>query len=244
MREYIKLPKTKFLSDSRSELRKLSDEDWKNHIFSHLLRFYKEADSNEIIKLIEDAKEKKPSNIEEVIKKKIKKWLINDRRFNMHDFIINREPSSDGKVDGFYDLKFEHSQWKHKYFAFECKNLDKTETSIKEYVYNKAGDDGGVYRYVTCKYAAELDFGGMIGFVLEGNENGIISKIINKLHSTFDDNEIGKLAKKGIIENSIEGNPNTFDSIHLRQQRVDRNGQTFKLHHLIFDMQYKIKPSP
>ncbi|HLP59587.1 MAG TPA: hypothetical protein VK186_12185 [Candidatus Deferrimicrobium sp.] len=236
MREYIKLPKTEPLSDIRSKLRELSDDVWKNHIFSHLLRFYKEADFKEIITAIQAEKSKKRSNIEDVIKKKIKKWLKNDQRFDMHDFIINREPSADGNVDGFYDLKFEHSQWKHKYFAFECKNLDRTETSIKEYVYNKTSDDGGVYRYFTCKYAAELDFGGMIGFILEGNESDIISKIIAKLHKTFDDNEIGKLAEKGIIENSIAGNPNTFDSIHLRRQQDNRKNQKFKLHHIVFEM--------
>lgn len=236
MREYIKLPETKPLSDSRSELRELNDEAWKNHIFSHLLRFYKEADFKEIITAIQAEKSKKRSNIEDVIKKKIKKWLNNDPRFNMHEFIINREPSADGNVDGFYDLKFEHSQWKPKYFAFECKNLGTKETSINEYVYNKISNDGGVYRYVICKYAAEIDFGGMIGFILEGNECDIIPKIIAKLHRTFDDNEIGKLAEKGIIENSIAGNPNTFDSIHLRRQKDKRKNQKFKLHHIVFEM--------
>jgi hypothetical protein len=235
-KEYIRLPKTRLLPDKRSELRKLSDEDWKNVIFQHLLRFYKEADFRKIKTLIQDEKKKKRSNIEEVVKKEIKKWLKNDQCFDTQDLIINREPSADGNVAGFYDLKFEHSQWKHKYFSFECKNLDRTAAAINEYVYNEAKNDGGVYRYFTGKYASELDFGGMIGFILEGNENEIISKIIDKICITFRDNEIGKLALNGIIKSSIEGNRNTFDSIHLRQQREFRTGQTFKLHHIIFDM--------
>lgn len=227
-KEYIRLPIAKPLLDSRSELRKLSDEEWKNLIFHHLLRFYKEADLKKIKTRIQDEKRKKRSNIEEVIKKEIKKWLKNDRLFDTQDFIINREPSADGNVAGFYDLKFEHSQWKHKYFPFECKNLDRNAASINEYVYNKTKKDGGVYRYLTGKYAPELDFGGMIGFILDGNENEIISKIIVKISGTFQDHSIKK--------SSIEGNRNTFDSIHLKRPKECRTGQTFILHHIIFDM--------
>jgi hypothetical protein len=235
-KEYIRLPKTRLLPDKRSELRKLSDDDWKNLIFQHLLRFYKKADFRKIKTLIQDEEKKKRSNIEEVVKKEIKKWLKNDRCFNMQEFIINREPSADGSIDGYYDLKFEHSQWKNKYFPFECKNLNKTAACINEYVYNKNKNDGGVYRYFTGKYAPGQNFGGMIGFILEGNENEIISKIVDKICITFRNDETGKLAINGIIQSSIEGNRNTFDSIHLRQQKECRTRQTFKLHHIFFDM--------
>ena len=87
-KEYIRLPKTKPLPDSRDELRKLSDEDWKNLIFHHLLRFYKEVDLKKIKTQIQDEKKKKRSNIEEVVKKEIKKWLKNDQCFDTQDFII------------------------------------------------------------------------------------------------------------------------------------------------------------
>lgn len=235
-KEYIRLPKTKHLPDNRSELRKLSDEDWKNLIFHHLLRFYKEADLKKIKTQIQDEKKKKRSNIEEVVKKEIKKWLKNDQRFDSQDFIINREPSADGNIAGFYDLKFEHSQWKYKYFPFECKNLDRTSASINEYVYNRTKNDSGVFRYLIGKYAPELDFGGMIGFILEGTETEIISRIINKIINTFQDNNIGKLAVNGIKKRSIAGNRNIFDSTHLRQQRECSTRQTFILHHIIFDI--------
>ena len=235
-KEYIRLPRTRILPDKRSEMRKLSDDVWKNFIFHHLLRFYKKADLKKIKILIQDEKKKKRSNIEEVVKKEIKKWLKNDLRFNAHEFIINREPSADGGIDGYYDLKFQHSQWRNKCFPFECKNLNRTAACIDEYVYNKSKKDGGVYRYFTGKYAPGQNFGGMIGFILEGNENEIISKIIDRMCVTFRGSKIGKLAKNGIIKSSIEGNSNTFDSIHLRLQRECRTGQTFKLHHIFFDM--------
>ena len=154
-----------------------------------------------------------------------------------NEFIINREPSSDGEIEGFYDLKFEHSSWRHKYFAFECKNLDNSASSINEYVYNRAKEkdkkDGGVYRYMTGKYAKDLNFGGMIGFVIEGESNSIIGKIIAKIHDTFDNNEIGQLTGKRIIKNSIENNPNTFDSIHIRSKEYEIKKENFTLHHVM-----------
>ncbi len=232
-KEYIRLPKQKILPDKRSELRKLNDDDWKNLIFHHLLRFYKEADFGKIKIRIQDEKKKERSYIETVVKKEIVKWLRNDQCFDTHEFKVDREPSSDGVLEGLYDLKFQHSQWKNKYFPFECKNLNRTAASLNEYVFNKAKEDGGVYRYITGKYAPELDFGGMLGFILEGDESEIISKIIEKISSAFHSKKIGKLEGKGIREKAIEGNPNTFESVHLRECKA---GQPFILHHIIFDM--------
>lgn len=234
-KEYIRIPKTKPLPNEIIQLRKLKDEDWKRFIFQHLLRFYKYADFKQIKARIQDEKKKKRSSIEEVIKKFISRWLRCDQRFDTNGFIINREPSTDGKIDGYYDLKFEHSYWKRKYFPFECKNLDRHQASINEYVYNKSKNDGGVYRYLTGKYASNLAFGGMIGFILEGNENEIILNIINKIIVSFQDRKIEDLATNGITRNSIAGNHNTFDTVHLRQ-KSSKKRQVFILHHIIFDM--------
>lgn len=233
MKEYIKLPEVKILSNSRSKLRELGDTDWKNHIFSHLLQFYKEIDNNEIVELICKEKQKKKADIEKVIKKRLIKWLKEDQRFGLNGFLVNREPSSDGAGEGFYDLKFEHSDWINKYFAFECKNLNLSSGSINEYVYNKAKQDGGVYRYMTNKYAMDLDFGGMLGFVIEGELNLIIRKIIAEIHKTFDINDIGQLTGRCIIEHAIENNSNTFNSIHLRPEENKIEKHIFTLHHII-----------
>ena len=233
MKEYIKLPKVNKLSDSRSKLRELNDASWKNYIFFHLLQFYKETDNSEIVELIFKEKQKKKAEIEKEIKKRLKKWLKEDQRFCLNGFLVNREPSSDGAIDGFYDLKFEHSDWINKYFAFECKNLDKSSGSINEYVYNRTQQDGGVYRYMINKYAEDLDFGGMLGFVIEDESNLIIGKIIEKIHKTFDNNDIGQLTGRCIIEHSIENNSNTFDSIHLRLEENKIKKHIFTLHHII-----------
>jgi len=237
MKEYIKLPKVEKLSDSRNKLRELSDTEWKNYIFFHLLQFYREVDNNEIVELIGKKKQKERSDIEETIKKYIGKWLKNNQQFDLHEFVVNREPSSE--EGGFYDFKIEHSQWRKKYFAFECKNLYKSFISINSYVYyrfKKDGvlrEDGGVYRYMINRYAKDLDFGGMIGFVIAGDSNLIMEKIIQKMHDTFDNNDIGQLTDKRIIRNSIENNSNTFDSIHLRLEENRMKKRIFTLHHII-----------
>ena len=230
-KKYIKLPKPEKLSDSRKELRKLDDNQWKQHIFFHILKFYKEIDNNQVIKLIEKEKLKPKKQIEEAIKKLIRKQLINDRKFSANEFIINREPASEH--GGSYDFKIQHSSWRDKYFTFECKNLDTTSTSsitssINEYVYNKSKPDGGVYRYIIGKYAKNLNFGGMIGFIIKGETDKIIKQIIEKLRQVSNNN-VGKLTGKSIICNSIENNKNTFDSIHLIEKKF------FTLHHIMMN---------
>lgn len=237
MKEYIKLPKVEELPDSRSTLRELNDADWKNFIFFHLLQFYREVDNSEIVGLIGKEQSKERAEIEEIIKKYIRKWLKDNQQFTSHEFVVNREPSSE--EGGFYDFKIEHSQWRKKYFSLECKNLDESSISINNYVYyrfKKDGvlhEDGGVYRYMINKYAKDLDFGGMIGFVIAGDSTLIIEKIIQKIHDIFDNNDIGQLTDKCITSNSIENNSNTFDSIHLRLEENKIKKHIFTLHHII-----------
>ncbi len=225
------------MSDSRIQLRKLDDDDWKQHIFFHILKCYKEIHNNEVIKLIEKEKLKPKANIEEAIKKFIVKQLKNDKRFDTHGFIVNREPSSEH--GGFYDLKIQHSYW-GKYFSFECKNLDSTSkaptsSSINEYVYNKSKQDGGVYRYMIGKYARDFNFGGMIGFIIKGKTDIIIEEIIKKLRLVFDKNSVGELTDKSIVRNAIENNNNTFNSMHIIAKNNKIKKKIFTLYHIMMN---------
>ncbi|MCK4406980.1 MAG: hypothetical protein KAV44_04840 [Bacteroidales bacterium] len=234
MKEYIKLPETKVFPLTILRIRELDDTSWKNYIFLYLLQYYKQTDTNEIIRLIQEEQQKERKQIETAIKRHIRKCLKNNIRFLENGFIINLEPSSEGIKEGFYDLKFEHSYW-NKYFSFECKNLENNSSSIKEYVYNPTKNDGGVYRFMINKYVKDWDFGGMIGFVLNGEIKTIIGNIIKKLNSCFDNIETGKLTEQGIIKNSIAENTNTFDSIHIRLKAETEIKQKFRLHHIIMD---------
>ena len=243
MKPYIKLPKIESLPDSSILKRKLNSEIWKNYIFSVLLEYYKFVDNKEIISIIENESQKQRSEIEKIIKEHISKWLkYRCRKFDNAGLIINLEPSTECKVSGFYDLKFEHSDWRNQYFSFEVKNLGKAKSitlskSINEYVYVKEKDreDGGMYRYLNGKYACNMNFGGMIGFVIGRTENSIIEKLINKIYTVYDNNTIGMLTNDKIIKNSIYRNPNTFDSIHIRKNSKTKENEEFRLHHIIMD---------
>jgi hypothetical protein len=69
----------------------------------------------------------------------------------------------------------------------------------------------------------------MLGFVLAGEVNTIIQKIIEKMNSPFDITPEGNLLNTEL--HSIVGNDFTFNSIH------ERKGDTFTLHHLLFNFQ-------
>lgn len=228
-REYIKIPKYSPLSSDVTELKNLSDEVWKNEIFHHLLSFYQNFDSEDLKEKIEKERKEINPRLERLIAKYIRIKLNADRKFGYH-FKAFGENTNDEDVEGNYDITIHSTNWKSKDFYFECKNLDRSQDLVNKYVcYNKGHSifDGGVYRYFNGKYAQNSNFGGMIGFVLEGDVLNIKSKIIKKLADNFDITPEGDLIT--INDNSIEGNEFTFNSIHKR------NSDTFLIHHIFFD---------
>jgi len=175
---YIKLPPLKKMPDSSLKKRKLTDKTWINNIFHFILKYCQNVDNNEIKQIVEKELAKKRAEIEKVLKEHIFNFLDNDTTFGLHGFILNLEPKNTKcNNEGFYDLKIQHSDWQKKYFSFEAKNLGKIKSmtqsaSIDEYVYVTSKDDGGMYRYFTGQYACEINFGGMLGFIIgENNEN-------------------------------------------------------------------------
>jgi len=242
MKDYIKLPAIAPMSDSRAELRHCDDVFWKNYILFFLLKYYQEVNDAEIKNIVESETQKERAEIETRIKKHIRRWLKNCPIFSRYEFIVNLEALAGDNLEGYYDLKFQHSQWHDKYFSFEAKNIGKIKRmtvskSINEYVYIKEKDreNGGMYRYFIGKYSGELNFGGMIGFVI-GEVDNPVRKVIEKINSVYDnDVSIGRLIEEKIIENSIAENPNTFDSVHLRQNSETKQNEVFRLHHIIMD---------
>jgi len=75
MTGYIKLPQLTPMPDSITQVRHLSDEEWKNYIFFFLLKYFSEVDKKEVITLIKKEEKKAKSQIEKLIKKHIKNWL-------------------------------------------------------------------------------------------------------------------------------------------------------------------------
>lgn len=242
MRDYFKLPATEVMPDSKIKLRTFNDTVWKNYIFNHLFSYYNAIDNKEIQKIINKEVSKQKSNIETEIKRHLRNWLKRKNPdFDEQGFIVNLEPSSECNKEGFIDIKFEHSDWRKKYFSFEAKNLGKIKrisqaTSINEYVYinTKHREDGGMFRYMTNKYACELNFGGMIGFVV-GENKDLFNKLTDKIKTVYEKLEKGKLKEEKIVLRSIENNENTFDTIHIRESFNSGKVETFVLHHIIFD---------
>ena len=235
MKSYIKLPPLKTLPDSSIKKRQISDDVWQSFIFYIVLKYYKEIDNYEVINLIHKELEKHNSQIEKELKEHIYKWYKKKKRTDKIDIwgiILNLEPSSDNH-QGFYDLKFQHSDW-DKYFVFEAKNLGEVKstthsTLLNEYVYANHKNDGGMYRFMTKKYACEINFGGMLGFVVGIIKGDVIEDLTNKIQSVYSDNKNGKLIDEKIKLNSIADNKNTFTTFH------SRNGEKFSLYHILMD---------
>lgn len=233
---YIKLPPIKLLSDSCIERRKLSDDDWKNFIFYGLLKFFTEVNKSDIISIISNPQIKN----ENTISNKIYNWLIKDRKFNSFEFVINREPRTDGDEEGFIDLKFQHSQWGYgnKHFSFEAKNLDGSTQLLNEYVYTNKKDkgsyleNGGMFRFMTGKYSHNMKFGGMIGYVIKKCDDNIINILANRITEVYRNIETGELLGE-IERNSICNNENTFCTYHRRSKTS--SDATFKLYHIIMN---------
>lgn len=238
-REYIRLPKTKALPDSSRKKRSLNDDFWINLIHSHLLKFYNEFDASDLSRLINIEKAKTSrKHIEDLIKDYIYSWFDeHNKKIFREGIILNLESKVKYNQNGFYDMKFQHSDWVDmdakmvKYYSLECKNLNSKNLCIDEYVFNNSKKDGGVYRHFNGKYAQKNNFGGMLGFILDGDPEIIKEKIIVKLKSPFDNSPEGDLIVNGIVLNSIEGNDFTFDSKHIRL------GYFFTLHHILFNIQ-------
>lgn len=228
-REYIKIKKPSPLPSTIHLLKNLDDEFWKNWVFFHLLSFYKNFDRKMLEEKINTERAKSSPRIEREIAKFLRLYLKNNRLFDFH-FDVFGEITNDEDVEGNYDILINNTYWKNGFF-FECKNLNESQDLVNKYVsYNKGGGvyDGGVYRYFNGKYAQNQNFGGMIGFILSGDNNIIKGKIQEKLKEKFDITAQGDLIS--IEDNSIETNEFTFDSNHTRFET------TFLIHHILFNL--------
>jgi hypothetical protein len=234
-REYIRIKKPAPPPNNIRQLKTLDDEFWKNWVFYYLLDFYKNFDSAELKSKVEEEKKNKPAKIEREIAKFVRIKLNANKAFGIHFYAFG-ENTNDEDVEGNYDITIHSTNWKNKNFHFECKNLDGSQDLTDKYVYcntykkDSSGQnifDGGVLRYFNGKYAQSLSFGGMIGFILNGDSNRIKTEILKKLNEKFLISPEGDLISTK--DNSIEENPFTFDSLHSRLNTE------FTIHHLLFD---------
>lgn len=237
-REYIRITKPSPMPDYTSLLKELDDEFWKKWVFFHLLTFYQNYNSIELKEKIETERKKSHPRVEREIAKFLRIKLNDDKTFGYH-FKAFGENTNDKDVEGNYDITIHSTNWKSKDFYFECKNLNSDQDLVNKYVcyntYKKDSNsqyifDGGVLRYFNGKYAQNLNFAGMIGFVLEGNIIDIKNKIAKKLTEDLVTTPQGDLLY--ILDNSINKNEFTFNSYHKRFN------SEFVIHHLLFNFLY------
>lgn len=234
-REYIRIKKPTRLPFDIRQLKNLNDDFWKNWVFYYLIEFYQNFDSDELKSKIKEEKKKQYPRTEREIAKFVRIKLNANKEFGYH-FTAIGENTNDEDIEGNYDITIHSTNWMSKNFHFECKNLGCSQDLVNKYVcyntYKKDNNnenifDGGVLRYFNGKYAQNITFGGMIGFILDGDSNNIKAEILKKLNEKFQISPEGDLISTK--DNSIEENPFTFDSLHSRQNKE------FTIHHLLFD---------
>lgn len=213
------------------------DEFWEKLILSYIASLYENFTLPE--------KQFLRTNDERTIKEVVRKKLESDNTFTeVHFLTIDLEPQNKhSKLLGFYDIKIRSSLW-NNYFSFECKCLNESNISILEYVYNPNKlkkkikfEDGGLYRFLINKYSEGGRFGGMIGFLQEGNlqqtKNSICNQIKN-LRLISNSTYFGILTKEGILE---EVNiPYYFQTNHSRFDVAEnKECEPIKIHHFLYD---------
>jgi len=161
-------------------------------------------------------------------------FVILDRNheFLKLPFLIDLEiilPNSDGmKQLGRLDLRFIQGFRRKVYFSIECKrlriNLPKGFNALsKEYVIE------GMYRYFNGQYAQELDKGGMLGYVMDGNCNEAIK-------------DVQKAIEKQRLDLYMQDNETLKDSTCIISRQVKETlhkygpNEKFTIYHLFLPM--------
>lgn len=212
-------------------------------IFTYLFEFYKcNINKNNHFSL----------KSENEIKKYMQDWFNENNEF-LGMFSCNFEPrSQDTMQTGFDDIKFQSQFWGRgrKYFVIECKILNESKVSTDKYLFREESktvkgkisryNDGGLYRFLINKYAANQEFGGMIGFVQKGNIERIMARLkeaIKNLELTSDSGkEYGKITGDGLLNQTVISQKNTFQSQHVRWDKdTDSIISPIHIYHIFFD---------
>lgn len=85
--------------------------------------------------------------------------------------------SGDFTTKGILDMALFLDQDHERYIAYECKRLNTVSKDGKRSSLAGAYIEEGVMRYVTAKYAEELPFGCMIGYVMDGDTGFVIKQL-------------------------------------------------------------------
>ena len=112
------------------------------------------------------------------------------------------------------------------YFCLECKRLNVTKSGstrsyATEYVIH------GMMRFITGRYASQVQHAGMLGYVLDGNVAGAMGRVSAAIGKHCE--ELGMREPCFVLQSSIRtGDPSAKETRHRRRP----NGGPLAIHHL------------
>ncbi len=172
--------------------------------------------------------------LEPRITRDLRHQLINHKDRSRHFFRIERESCVDnasGEETGKIDLSFFCGLNEHVYFSIECKRLrvpkavGKVSALASEYVKE------GIFRYFNGQYAAGLDKGGMLGYVMDGDIPKARSNVVASIERNRKTLRMKSTASVN-MSSILPSDPRMFDTSHTQPP-----GKLFIIHHLLLAMQ-------
>jgi hypothetical protein len=164
---------------------------------------------------------------EEEITDYVRRKLQNNEDFVLDGFKVNSEARNQDKAVGYYDPKFENGDWLNQYFVLECKPINDTKSRIDAYIHktiksqeeNSDYEDGGLYRFLINKYAANKPFGGMLGYIISSNPQNTIDNLKKKIQA-FQKIQgnlcFGNLQNSELLDATVANFNYSFQSNHTR----------------------------
>ncbi len=187
----------------------------------------------DILELVVDCwgRFKKPgrNEYENTITRHFREELVIEKNERRLPFTIWRESSESadpktGNETGRIDLRFQHGWRETVYFAFECKRLRYTYKGKKYSNTDQYVGKEGMMCFISGKYSAEVDSGGMIGYVMDGNIQNAIQSIKNSIDKKYKELCLKK-------ETSLERS-SLSTSNNIKETNHDLVGRTFTIHHV------------
>jgi hypothetical protein len=181
-------------------------------------------------------KQQKEEDITDYIRRK----LQDNENFSLEGFKVNSEARNQDKVIGYYDLKFEHSDWMNQYFVLECKPVNTTKSRVDAYIHKTTqiqNEDGGLYRFLINKYATDKFFGGMLGYIISDTPDEVINSLKKKIQSfqiTKGELCFGNIQNVQLLEMPVNNFTYSFQSNHVRI-RDNQVIEPIHIFHLFFD---------
>ncbi|RHJ80290.1 hypothetical protein [Parabacteroides sp. AM08-6] len=238
--DFLYIPTSSSESNAFKEMRqrhlqessKFDDNFYLTQIFAYLSTVYNSitADDREVLR----------NSKEEEITDHIRRQLQKNENFVLDGFMVNSEARNQDKLIGYYDLKFEHSDWISQYLVLECKPVSISKSRINAYIHNVTKhkeDDGGLYRFLINKYATNKSFGGMLGYIINNNPDDVITKLkegILLCNLTHGKLSFGYIQNHNLLNCPIASFRYGFQSDHVRIYE-DQIITPIHIFHLFFD---------